>query len=77
VVALWANVTSLLEISYGKMAGIRAAWRGGGEKSHIFYPIFFGIAEKQLEERILSYQQVIHNTKIPTVPIVQVVATQT
>jgi hypothetical protein len=77
VEALWANVTSLLEISYGKMAGLRAGWRGGGKKSHIFYPMFFSITEKRLEERILGYQQVIHNAKIPTVAIVQVVATPT
>ena len=71
------SVTSLLKISYGKMAGLRAGWRGGGKKSHIFYPIFFSIAEKRLEERILGYQQVIHNAKTPTVAIVQVVATPT
>jgi hypothetical protein len=40
-VALWANVTSLLEISYGKMAGLRAGWRGGGKKiPHILSNIF-------------------------------------
>ena len=75
--ALWANVTSLLEISYGKMAGLRAGWRVGGKKSHILYPIFFSITEKRLEEWILGYQQVIHNTKMPTGAIVQVVATPT
>ncbi len=75
--ALWANVTSLLEISYGKMAGLRADWRGVGKKSHIFYPIFFSITEKRLEERILGYQQVIHNKKIPTGAIVKVIATPT
>ena len=77
MVALWANVKSLLEIGYGKMAGLRAGWRGGGKKSYIFYPIFFSVAEKRLEEWILGYQQVIHNAKIPTVAIVQVVATPT
>ncbi len=36
-------------------------------------PFLSSIAEKQLEEWILSYQQVIHNAKLPTVVIVQVV----
>lgn len=31
------------------------------------------IAEKRLEECILGYQQVIHNSKLPTVAIVRVV----
>jgi len=35
------------------------------------------IAEKRLEELTLGYQQVIHNTKLPTVAIVQVAATPT
>ena len=35
------------------------------------------IVEKWLEEWILGYQQVIHNTKLPTAAIVQAAATPT
>lgn len=66
MVALLINVTLLSEISYGKKVGLRAGLRAGGRKSHIYYPIFFSIAEKRLEGLILGYQQVIHNAIMPT-----------
>jgi len=73
VAALSANVTFLLEISYGKKVGLWAGRKGGGAKFYLFCLVFFCIAEKRLEEWISGYQQVIHNSNLPTVAIVQVV----
>ncbi len=71
------DVTCLSKRGYGETSGFRAGCGCGGKKYHLFYPVFFSIAEERLEEWTLGYQQVIHNAKIPTVASVQVVATPT
>jgi len=70
------DVTSLLKASYGKRLVFEQVAEVAVQKSFLFCLTFICIAEKRLEVWTLSYQQVIHNAKMPTGAIVQATATQ-
>jgi len=42
------DVTCLSKGVYGEISGFRASREGGGNKYHLFYLVFFSVAEKQL-----------------------------
>ena len=71
---LLADVTSLLERSYGDISGFGAGRRGGGKKATVLSDIFQRHGQTRSEGRTLGYQQVIHNAELPTEVIVLVVA---
>ena len=43
------DVTCLSKRGYGETSGFRAGREGGGNKYHLFYPVFFSVAEERLE----------------------------
>lgn len=62
---LLADVTSLLERSYGDIIGFGAGRRGGGKKATVLSDNFRRRGQTRSEGRILGYQQVIHNAELP------------
>jgi len=44
-----ADVTCLSKRGYVEASGFRAGRGGGGRKYHLFYPVFFSVAEEWLE----------------------------
>ena len=70
------NVTSLLEISYGKSLVFEQVAEAAVQKFSLFCLAFICVTEKWLEGWILGYQQVIHNAKMLTGAILQVTTIQ-
>jgi len=72
VATLLADVTSLLERSYGDLSGFGAGCRDGGKKATVLYDIFQRRGQTRSKGRTLGYQQVIHNAELTTEVIVLV-----